>query len=89
MSNETIRAEFLANVADYIIIDDGAFRYIMDRDDLTGSSAGELSAMTGDEYSEWCQDNPCNDRYAIVGDGRLTDLCNDMIEAGAEVWHIA
>jgi hypothetical protein len=48
-----------------------------------------LRAMSADEYNTWCQDNPCNESYATVGSGRLTELCNAMISAGAEVWHIA
>lgn len=82
-----IRAELLAAAADYIVIDDGGMRYIVDRHDLRdGDTEESIRAMTPDQYDPFCRAVPADQRYAIVGSGDNVDLCNAMIEAGADHW---
>lgn len=85
-----IRAELLAAAADYIVIDDGGSRYIVARDDLRdGDTERSIAAMKPDQYDLFCRQVRADQRYAIVGSGENVELCNEMIEAGADYWHVA
>jgi len=74
---------------DYVVIDDGGFRYPMDRDDLDGQTEESLRAMRGpDEYSLWCSEHRMDERAGSVGSQGCLDFCAALIEAGAEEWSV-
>jgi hypothetical protein len=89
MDKQQIRAKILANVTDYVVINDGGATFFVDRDDLhNGETERSLKALSDDAYQAWCQDVSADQRYAGVGSGENTKLCNDMLDAGAEYWCI-
>jgi len=88
MSNVTIHDQIVANAANYVVIDDGAFRYPMARVDMGGVSRDDLSAMTGDEYSAWCSDHPADFRVGDLYSDALMQLIDDLLEADADLWDV-
>lgn len=73
---------------DCVVIHDGVHRYPVERDDLDEQTEESLRAMTGDEYTEWCQDHRMDDRAGLVGSQGCIAYCEALTEAGAEEWSI-
>jgi hypothetical protein len=86
----SVHEQMIAKAGDYIVIDDGAFRYAVERAgvDASGTTEADLRKMNGDEYSAWCQNVPM-EGYVSVGSQECIDLCAALEEAGSEVWRIA
>jgi len=88
MTNIT-RAAMVADAANYVVVDDGQYRYPVAVEDLRDGDTEEvIRAMSGDEYGEWCNAVPADQRLYMVGDCEMIALCQEMIESGADVWHV-
>ena len=76
-------------MTDHIIIDDGQFRYPVRRADLRPQDTlSALQAMSGDEYSEWCQQVPMDSSHGDAGTAECIEYCDALEADGAEIWHI-
>ena len=93
----------IANATDYVVINDGAYRWVGERAEIYGwltdhgksrclNSSTNLSnsvELTSDEYDQLCRDTTCeSDRIATVGNGQCVQLCSDLMDAGAPMLHI-
>ena len=73
----------------YVVIDDGALVYPVLRDDLGPDDTPDtLAAMTPDQYSDWCEQVPADERYAPIGTPAMDRFCAWLEEHGAERWYI-
>lgn len=74
----------------YVVIADGAYVYPVLRDDLgPDDDPDTLAAMTPDQYRDWCERVPADERYAPIGTVEMTRFCHWLEEHGAERWDIA
>lgn len=75
----------------YVVINDGLYQYPVRISDLhEGDTEESLRAMTGEEYSVWCQKVPGDFAAAggNVGSEACIDFCERLKEADCTVWHI-
>lgn len=86
----TTREEMIRSAKSYVVINDGQNVYPVLRSDLReGDSATVIRGMDGDEYADWCNAVPADQRVAAAGTGEMSDLCDELIEAGATQWRVA
>lgn len=77
------------NPSEYVIIDDGAYRYPVQKSDLRpGDTPDVLRAMNDAEYQDWCQEVPADFRFGELASEELGEFMDYLIDGGAEVWRI-
>lgn len=77
------------NANQYIVIIDSQFRYAVSSAVLADSTEDQVRAMDGEQYGAWCDAHPMDRTRGDVGSQGCIDFCNELIEAGAEVWHLS
>lgn len=76
----------------YVVINDGQYRYPVIKSNLGPNDTEEsLRAMSGDEYSHWCNSTPWAQDAAggDVGSEECLAFCDRLIAEGADHWRIA
>jgi len=74
----------------YVVIDDGAYVYPVLREDLgPDDSPDALAEMSPDEYQDWCERVPADERYAAIGTPEMAAFCRWLEAQGAPRWYIA
>ena len=87
--SDNLRKQIIKDANNYIVVDDGQFRYPVRRSSLRpGDSETLVKSMSGDEYGAWCQVVPSDLRIGEAGTLECLQLCEDLVEAGADVWHV-
>lgn len=79
------------NATDYIVVIDGQFRFPVLKANVerVGKTEADVRAMDGESYGAWCMDVPMDKSRGAVGSQGCIDFCEELIEAGADVWEIA
>lgn len=73
----------------HIVVNDGQFQFPVLVSSLRPQDSEQVvKAMNGDEYSAWCMDVPMDASRGPVGSQGCIDFCNELTEAGADVWQI-
>lgn len=86
----SIREQIISEAVNYVVVNDGQFRFPVRKSDLrAGDSEETIRAMDGDSYAEFCNSGvPADLRVGDVGTKECIDLCNALVEAGAELWNV-
>lgn len=83
------RAAMITRAESYIVVNDGQYRYPVLRSDLRpGDTEAVIRAMSPEQYGDWCQSVPADQRVANVGTRDMSDLCAALIDHGAEIWEV-
>lgn len=74
----------------HIVVKDSQFQFPVSADaaQAAGKAAKDLKAMDGEQYAAWCQEVDMDRSHGDVGSQGCIDYCEQLIEAGAEVWDI-
>lgn len=73
----------------YVVIDDGQFIYPVLLGDLRQEDTEELlKGMSSDEYAEFCNKVPADQRRHLVGTQNMIEFCRALVRAGATLWRI-
>lgn len=74
----------------HIIIDDGQFKFPVRIADVAraGKALADLKGMNGEQYSAWCDEVQMDRSRGDVGSQGCIDYCDELAEAGAEVWSV-
>jgi hypothetical protein len=73
----------------YTIVNDGQFMWPVLTADVerAGQTQSDVRDMSEDTYTAWCDALP-SVAEGSVGSQACIDLCRQLIEAGARVWHV-